>query len=118
LQHATKLYHPQLLEEVYSWRNALANRIETVVAAIIEGIGGALAKHFTFEEYRTGVKYMADAAAAKEIPLQVDVFFNTTIYDIDNCNFGETPSTIEGPYFLENMPVVPNGGMLKLYEEG
>lgn len=95
----------------------MKNRIETVVDAIVEGIRDALVKHdVTFEEYRAGVKYVLDVAAANEIPLLVDVFLNTTICDIENRSFGGTPSTLEGPYYLENMPRIPNGGMLKLYE--
>ena len=95
----------------------MSNRIETVVAAIVEGVRDALVKHdVTFEEYRAGIKYLLEVASAGEIPLLADVFFNTTICDIENRNFGGTPSTIEGPYYLENMPVIPNGGTLRLYE--
>lgn len=95
----------------------MSNRIEIVVAEIVEAIRGALVKHdVTFEEYRSAVKYLQDVAAAGEIPLLCDVFFNTTICDIENRNFGGTPSTIEGPYYLKNAPIIPNGGTLKLYE--
>lgn len=95
----------------------MSSRIETVTSAIVEAVRGALEKHdVTFAEYRAAVKYFLSVAEAGEIPLLVDVFFNTTICDIENRMFGGTPSTIEGPYYLPDSPVIPNGGTLKLYE--
>jgi chlorocatechol 1,2-dioxygenase len=95
----------------------MSNRLETVVAAMVDCVRDVLAKYdVTFEEYRTGVRYLLDVAEAKEIPLLFDVFFNTTICDIENRNFAGSASTIEGPYYVENMPTIPKGGMLKAYE--
>ena len=96
----------------------MSNRVEAVVSAIVDGVREALIKsNVTFEEYRVALKYLLDVADAKEIPLLVDVFFNTTICDIEHRNFGGSASTIEGPYYIENMPIIANGGKLKLYEQ-
>jgi chlorocatechol 1,2-dioxygenase len=95
----------------------MSNRLENVVAAMVDCVRDVLAKYdVTFEEYRTGVRYLLDVAEAKEIPLLFDVFFNTTICDLENRNFAGSASTIEGPYYVENMPTIPKGGMLKTYE--
>jgi chlorocatechol 1,2-dioxygenase len=93
----------------------MSNRLETVVSAIVDGVRAALIKHdVTFEEYRQGVKYLMATADAHETPLLIDVFFNTTICDIENRNFGGSTSTLEGPYYLDDAPFVQ--GELKVYE--
>jgi chlorocatechol 1,2-dioxygenase len=91
------------------------NRIETVVSAIVDGVRAALSDHdVTFDEYRTGLRYLMENAASGELPLLVDVFFNTTICDIENCNFEGSTSTLEGPYYLDDAPFVTES--LRIYE--
>lgn len=93
----------------------MSNRVETVVTSIVEGIRNALTRNdVTFDEYRQGIKYLLGNAASGELPLLIDVFFNTTICDIENRTIGGSTSTLEGPYYLEDAPFVD--GQLKLYQ--
>nr|CAF32818.1 chlorocatechol 1,2-dioxygenase [Sphingobium herbicidovorans] len=94
----------------------MSNRLEAVVADIVEGIRGALMKHdVTFDEYRQGIGYIMKTVEAGELPLMIDAFLNTTICQIENRNFGGSTSTLEGPYFLDDAPFVE--GALKTYED-
>jgi chlorocatechol 1,2-dioxygenase len=94
----------------------MGNRLEAVVADIVEGIRGALTKHnVTFDEYRQGIGYVMKTVEAGELPLLIDAFLNTTICQIENRNFGGSLSTLEGPYFLDDAPFVD--GALKTYRD-
>jgi chlorocatechol 1,2-dioxygenase len=94
----------------------MSSRLEVVVADIVEGIRGALTKHdVTFDEYRQGIDYIMKTAEARELPLLIDVFLNTTICQIENRNFGGSLSTLEGPYFLDDAPFID--GALKTYRD-
>jgi chlorocatechol 1,2-dioxygenase len=94
------------------------NRIDAVASDIVEGIRQALVKHnVTFDEYRAGVMYAVKTANAGEIPLMLDAFLNSTISDIENAAFGGTEGTIEGPYYLPDAPVIPNGGEVRTYQD-
>nr|AAT99373.1 TfdC2 [Sphingomonas sp. TFD44] len=94
------------------------NRIHAVVSDIVDGIRNALIKHeVTFDEYRAGVMYAVKTGEAGEIPLMLDVFLNSTISDIENAAYGGTEGTIEGPYYLPNAPVIPNGGEIHTYDD-
>jgi chlorocatechol 1,2-dioxygenase len=94
----------------------MGNRLEAVVADIVEGIRGALTKHnVTFDEYRQGIAYVMKTVEAGELPLLIDAFLNTTICQVENHNFGGSLSTLEGPYFLDDAPFVV--GELKTYPD-
>lgn len=83
------------------------NRTDAVVAAIVESVRATLrAQNVSFEEYRMAMQFLARTAEAKEIPLLVDVFFNTTIVENSNKNNRGSPNDLQGPYFIEDVPFV------------
>lgn len=52
----------------------MSNRIETVVASIVEGVHGALLRNdVTFDEFRQGINYLRENAASDEFPFSIDV---------------------------------------------
>ena len=94
----------------------MTNRLDAVVSSIVEGVRGALKEHdVTFDEYRQAVKFLKEVTEAKELPLLVDVFFNTTIVEIENSHRKGSTGDLEGPYFLEGAPEV--NGKIKVMEE-
>jgi catechol 1,2-dioxygenase/chlorocatechol 1,2-dioxygenase len=83
------------------------NRLDTIVSDLVASVRRVMEAHdVTFEEYRAALDFFLKTAEAGEIPLLVDVFFNTTIAQVEGRMYeGSTPS-IEGPYYLENIPEV------------
>lgn len=93
--------------DVQSPDAATRHRIDAVVSDIVAAVRNALKKHdVTFEEYREGVKFLMQVAEEREVPLLIDLFFNTTICEIEDSKRAGTTSSLEGPYFLEDAPVV------------
>src|SRR3546814_8172587 len=82
-------------------------RINAVVSDIVDGVRAALFKHdVTFEEYRVALAFLLDAFEKNDVPLLMDVFFNTTIVKIEGKLMGGSKPSLEGPYYLENAAVV------------
>ena len=51
----------------------------------VEAVRDVLRKHeVTFDEYRAGMMHMVKTQEAKEMPLRIDVFLNSTIVEIEN----------------------------------
>ncbi|MEM7569337.1 MAG: dioxygenase [Pseudomonadota bacterium] len=91
-------------------------RVDAVVQDIVEAVRGALRKNdVNFEEFRAAVGFLAKTAQAKEIPLMIDLFFNTTIVEIGNKKSKGSSSDLQGPYFLEDVPLVED--RIKTMEE-
>ncbi|PNG50560.1 MULTISPECIES: dioxygenase [Comamonadaceae] len=87
----------------------MANRVETVVYDIVKAVREVLSRHdVTFEEYRAGVGFLMQYAKAPEyeIPLVCDLWFNATITDNEMKHRKGSTTNVEGPYFLENVPVI------------
>lgn len=83
------------------------NRVDDVVSAIVEGIRHALKeKNVTFDEYRAGIRHIFQTADAGELGLLIDLFFNTTICEIESKTSKASPTDLEGPYFIEDAPFV------------
>lgn len=94
----------------------MSSRLNEVVEALIGGIRGVLTeKGVTLEEYRAAVTYLNQTAAAGELPLLCDVYFNITIVENENAQHLGTNSDIEGPYYLPDAPFVD--GALKTMQE-
>src|SRR3546814_5750629 len=82
-------------------------RINAVVSDIVDGVRAALFKHdVTFDEYRVALAFLLDAFEKNDVPLLMDVFFNTTIVKIEGKLMGGSKPSLEGPYYLENAAVV------------
>jgi len=86
---------------------ARLQRTQAIVGDIIDAIRGILRKHdVTFDEYRAGVRHLIELAAEQEVPLLLDCYLNQTICDIEMKTRRGSRSNVEGPYFLENAPMV------------
>ena len=82
-------------------------RTQAIVGDIIDAIRGVLRKHdVTFEEYRAGFGHLIGLAEAHEVPLLLDCYLNQTICDIEMKTREGSRSNVEGPYFIENAPMV------------
>ncbi|WP_119166128.1 chlorocatechol 1,2-dioxygenase [Algihabitans albus] len=85
----------------------MSNRVEAITMDIVEAVRDVLRKHeVTFGEYRAGVGHMIKTQEAKELPLLIDVFLNSTIVEIENRNRKGSHAAIQGPYFREGAPHV------------
>lgn len=94
----------------------MSSRLNEVVEALIDGIRGVLTeKGVTLEEYRAAVNHLKQTAAAGELPLLCDVYFNITIVENENAQHQGTNSDLEGPYYLPDAPFVD--GALETMEE-
>ncbi|AKM07017.1 dioxygenase [Pelagerythrobacter marensis] len=88
------------------------NRLDQIVGTIVESVRDAVkSQDITFEEYRAAIGYMMKISESGELPLLIDVFLNAAIVDVINKNAhpSASPSDMEGPYFLDNAPVVSDG---------
>ncbi|MDG2089975.1 MAG: dioxygenase [Gammaproteobacteria bacterium] len=82
-------------------------RAQTIVGDIINAIRDVLRKHdVTFNEYRAGFMHLIGLAKAGEVPLVLDCFLNQTICDIEMKTRQGSRSNVEGPYFLDDAPMV------------
>lgn len=91
-------------------------RAKVITEDIVDAIRGVLQKHdVTFQEYRAGFMHLVKTQQAGEIPLLVDVFFNSTVVDIENRNRTGSKAAIQGPYFVPDAPHVD--GELAIREE-
>lgn len=96
------------------------NRLDAVVSAIVEGVRDAVREHdVSFEEYREGIGYIMKTAQAGELPLLIDLFLNAAI--VKNVNAHNEPGTsisdMEGPYFIEDVPVIQGRGAMKVLDD-
>jgi len=82
-------------------------RIKTITMDIVEAVRDVLRKHdVSFQEYRAGFFHLVKTQQAGEIPLLVDVFFNSTVVGIENAARKGSKAAIQGPYFVEDAPHV------------
>lgn len=90
-------------------RTAQEARAEEVVADLVEAIRGVLVKRkVTFEEYRKACTFLTGFTSepAYEVPLMCDIFFNGTVCDVESKERDGSATSVEGPYFLEDVPEV------------
>lgn len=86
---------------------AKLQRYQDIVGDIIDAIQEVLRKHdVTFDEYRAGFGHLIQLAQAGEVPLLLDCYLNQTICDIEMKARQGSRSNVEGPYFLEDAPMV------------
>ncbi|MDT8399020.1 MAG: catechol 1,2-dioxygenase [Pseudomonadales bacterium] len=84
-------------------------RIDKVVYDIVLAVRDALQKNdVTFEEYRAAVHFLMDYVNQPdyEVALMCDLWFNQTVCNIEMSHCQGTATSVEGPYFLENVPVI------------
>ncbi len=92
------------------------NKMLDLVTDISESIGAALGRHnISLDEYRAGVGYLMKVSEAKEIGLLCDVFMNWQVVNNADRGARNSKQTIQGPYFLEDAPLVD--GKLPTYSK-
>lgn len=94
-------------------------RIDLIVTDLVAAAREVLRKHdVTFPEYGAAMKFFAQTQQAKELNLLVDLFFNTTIVEIQNKKTSGSPNDLQGPYFREDVPVVTDGHIKTMEQFG
>lgn len=83
---------------------ASAERVATVVAALMENIRDVMVQHkVTLGEYAAAKQYVIEVGRADEWPLFGDVFFESTAEKLYSDSLGVT-GAIEGPYYVPGAP--------------
>ena len=60
----------------------------------------------THDEYRRAVAFLTEAGAQGEVSLLCDVFIEVTADEVDNNGRSGTITTIEGPFYVPNAPLL------------
>jgi catechol 1,2-dioxygenase len=64
------------------------------------------------DEYRQAVAFMLETAQAGEIPLLMDVLLEATVDQVDSEGRTGTASSVEGPFYVVNAPVMKSPAVL------
>jgi len=62
--------------------------------------------HVTHEEYRHAVAFLGEVGQKGEASLLCDVFVEVSVDEIDNDGRAGTITTIEGPFYVPNVPAL------------
>ena len=68
--------------------------------------------HLTHEEYRRAVAFLSEVGQKGEMSLLCDVFVEVTVDEVDNNGRSGTVTTIEGPFYVPDAPVMKSPCML------
>jgi catechol 1,2-dioxygenase len=68
--------------------------------------------HITHEEYRHAVAFMVATAEKGEIPLLMDVLLEATVDHVDSVGRDGSASSVEGPFYLPDAPVMKSPAVL------
>jgi len=69
-------------------------------------------QHLTHDEYRQAVAFLVQTAEHGEIPLLLDVLFESTVDQVNSAGRGGTETCVEGPYYVPNAPVMSSPAVL------
>src|SRR5690348_16562798 len=82
-------------------------RLTEVVDELLATLRGFIRKHhISHDEYRRAVGFMVETAAKGEIPLLLDVFLEATVDQVDATGRDGTETSVEGPFYAPNAPVM------------
>ena len=82
-------------------------RLTGVVEDLLTTLRGFIRKHHvSHDEYRRAVAFMLETAAKGEIPLLFDVFLEATVDQVDAVGRGGTETSVEGPFYAANAPLM------------
>lgn len=62
--------------------------------------------HVTYDEYRRALSYLTEVGEKGETPLLFDVFLESTVDVVNNTGRGGTETTVEGPYYVKDAPLM------------
>jgi catechol 1,2-dioxygenase len=82
-------------------------RLTEVVDDLLITLRAFIRKHrISHEEYRRAVGFMLQTAEKAEIPLLFDVFLEATVDQIDSAGRDGTETSVEGPFYAPNAPIM------------
>ena len=82
-------------------------RLTEVVEDLLATLRAFIRKHhINHDEYRRAVGFMLETAAKGEISLLFDVFLEATVDQIDAAGRAGTESSVEGPFYAANAPLM------------
>ena len=82
-------------------------RVSEAVSDLIKNLREFIHKHhITHPEYRQVVDFLQETAKQSEIPLLMDVFFESTVIDATYQGRKGTENTVEGPYYVLGSPML------------
>ena len=82
-------------------------RLTEVVDDLLQTLKGFIRKHqIGHDEYRHAVAFMLETASKGEIPLLMDVFLEATVDQVDAAGRGGTETSVEGPFYAPNAPLM------------
>src|SRR5438132_1492257 len=78
-----------------------------IVDDLLATLGGFIRKHhINHDEYRRSIDFMVETAAKGEIPLLFDVLLEATVDQVDAAGRGGTETSVEGPFYAPDAPVM------------
>jgi catechol 1,2-dioxygenase len=82
-------------------------RLTEVVDDLLTTLRAFIRKHrISHDEYRRAVGFMLETAEKGEIPLLLDVFLEATVDQIDSAGRNGTETSVEGPFYAPNAPIM------------
>jgi len=82
-------------------------RLGTVFYQLVKELRAFILKHeVSYEEYHQALEFFAEAGAAGELPLLLDVFLETMVDEVNNGRKPGTASCLEGPYYVPGAPLL------------
>lgn len=82
-------------------------RLATVFYELVKELRAFIMRHeVSYEEYRRALEFLAEAGAASELPLLLDVFLETMVDEVNNGRKPGTASCLEGPYYVPGAPLI------------
>jgi catechol 1,2-dioxygenase len=82
-------------------------RFGTVFYELVKELRAFILKHgVSYEEYHQALEFLAEAGAAGELPLLLDVFLETMVDEVNNGRKPGTASCLEGPYYVPGAPLL------------
>jgi catechol 1,2-dioxygenase len=88
-------------------------RLGEILEDLLATMRGFIRKHrISHDEYRRAVGFMVDTASKHEIPLLFDVFLEATVDQVDAAGRGGTETSVEGPFYLPEAPLMKSPSVL------
>jgi len=81
----------------------LAEILDDLLATVRGFIRGHSISH---EEYRRAVAFLCEVGEKGEMPLLLDVLLESTVDQVESARRAGTESSVEGPFYLPDMPIM------------
>jgi catechol 1,2-dioxygenase len=81
--------------------------LQTVFYDLVDVLREFISKHeISYQQYHQALGFLAEAGAAGELPLLLDVFLETMVDEVNNGRRLGTSSCLEGPYYVPGAPLL------------